>query len=350
MSGGIATTEAQSLRFDTDIAQGLEPTAPRAFRRIAVLGLGLIGGSVAQRCAQVGYQVVGYDPAWQGPAERAQLAEHRISAADSPGGAVSGADLIVLAVPLGAMTTTALAIRGSVAPWATITDVGSVKGAVREAVSAAGLEAFYVGGHPMAGNEHTGFEFATPELLMGAPWALTLPTTEPTETIETTDTSDPTEIVHTPAPEQIANPLRSGVKGSGRVLGQDTVRRFELVRDWVVRTFSARVVELIDDEHDAAQALISGLPHIFATQLLNQVAGASSSLKSTALRLAAGSFRDGTRVAHTDPERTAALVSENVTAVVPALRQAIADLSQLADDLAAGADPHPFFHQADALR
>ncbi|MCL1801727.1 MAG: prephenate dehydrogenase/arogenate dehydrogenase family protein, partial [Promicromonosporaceae bacterium] len=297
--------------LDADEGSEIAPAAPRAFRRIAVLGLGLIGGSVALRCAQVGYQVVGYDPAWQSDEARSHLAKYQISVAESPGAAAVGADLIVLAVPLGTMATTAHAIRDSVAPWATITDVGSVKGAVREAISAAGLEAFYVGGHPMAGNEHTGFEFATSELLVEAPWALTRNTMNDQAFAE---------------------------------------RRIQLVRDWVERTFSARVVELNDDEHDAAQALISGLPHIFATQLLNQVAGAPSSLSKTALRLAAGSFRDGTRVAHTDPERTAALVSENAEAVIPVLRQAIAELSQLADDLEVGNSFEPYFHRADALR
>jgi prephenate dehydrogenase len=120
------------------------------------------------------------------------------------------------------------------------------------------------------------------------------------------------------------------------------------LRQWLVDTFDPKLVELSDAAHDEAQALISGLPHVLAVQLLNQVASSSSG--QVALQLAAGSFRDGTRVAFTDPERTLALISQNAGAVAPLLKQAASDLFNLAQALEQGQDASAFFHQADPLR
>jgi prephenate dehydrogenase len=107
-------------------------------------------------------------------------------------------------------------------------------------------------------------------------------------------------------------------------------------------------VELTDEEHDAAVTLVSQVPHVVATQLLN--AAVRSPLRDAALALAAGSFRDGTRVAYTDPERTRAMVEANAAHVVPALREAARDLLDLAERLETGGSTAEFFHQADPLR
>ena len=279
--------------------------------KVAVIGLGLIGGSVALRCVARGCNIVGYD---DDAVTRLAAAQH-FPVAQSLPDAVADADLVVLAVPLKAMGATAQALgaavaAGQVKPNAIITDVGSVKAPVGVALEAAGLGAQYIGLHPMAGNEHSGFAAADPMLLVGATWVLT--------------TAD--------AERNLKN---------------------QLIR-WVTDTFDANIIELTEAEHDQAQALISGLPHVFATELLNLLAAAPSSgpnnLKQAGEQMAAGSFRDGTRVAHTDPNRTMALIEENASNIVPLLHQAATDLTALANQLASNQNGSAFFHQADQLR
>jgi len=294
---------------------------PRPIKRVAVLGLGLIGGSVALRCQQKGYRIVGYDA---DPATRAKAAQD-FTVVETVAEAVAEADLVVLAVPLTAMGQTAQELAEVVHPEATITDVGSVKAPVRAALEAAGFGDLYVGAHPMAGNQHTGYAFADPMLLVGAPWALTR---VPTVPITGSSAKAPSDVT--------LNPSQAG-----------TARYGEVFR-WISDTFDASIVELDDAEHDQAQALISGLPHVFAVELLNLLADSADSL--LARQLAAGSFRDGTRVAHTDPDRTTALVVENVKYIVPLLRKAADDLSQLADRLAEDQQVNSYFHHADSLR
>lgn len=105
---------------------------------------------------------------------------------------------------------------------------------------------------------------------------------------------------------------------------------------------------LTDDLHDEAVALVSHVPHVLANQLLGAVAGAP--VRDVALRLAAGSFRDGTRVGFTDPRRTEAMVTENAAWVAPALRLAARDLERLADALDSNAPTHWFFDRPDPVR
>jgi len=288
----------------------IKQQAPSEIQNVAVIGLGLIGGSVALRCVKRGLNVIGYDAA----ASTRSAAQPYFPVAPSLAAAVQAADIVVLAVPLVAMSDTIVAMAPHLKPSATITDVGSIKSPVRDAVAAAGLSEYYVGGHPMAGNEHSGFTAADPDLLVGAPWALTRPAAE---------------------------------QGS----------RYNEVYRWVTDTFDANIVELTDAEHDQAQALISGLPHVFAVELLNQLA--DSPVQKTAQNLAAGSFKDGTRVAHTDPDRTAALVTENAQQIAPLIRKAARHFTELADQLSAGqlsaeklstGQTPEFFHHGDSLR
>jgi len=273
--------------------------APRETNRVAVIGLGLIGGSIALRCLKRGLTVVGYDA----DAATRFAANQRFRTETSIAAAVNQADLIVLAVPLKAMASAAQEVASAIDPGATVTDVGSVKAPILAAIKAAGLAEYYVGGHPMAGNEHSGFAAADPMLLVGAPWALT---------------------------------------------DKQNTRRYHEVYHWVTDTFDASVAELDDAEHDQIQALTSGLPHVLAVELLNQMAASSD--KKEAKKLTAGSFRDGTRVAYTDPERTMALITENAEQVASLLQNVAQDLAELADQLRAGQDVSGFFHQADSLR
>jgi prephenate dehydrogenase len=195
----------------------------------------------------------------------------------------------------------------------TVTDVGSVKAPVREAVTDAGLGDRYVGAHPMSGTERSGFESSSAELMQGITWAVT---------------------------------CRPGDPGSG-VAGTDPWR-LERVLRLVTGPLGGTAAVLTDKLHDEAVALVSHVPHVLANQLLGVVA--SAPVRDLALRLAAGSFRDGTRVGLTDPRRTEAMVTENGAWVAPVLRLAARDLERLADALDSNAPTHWFFDRPDPVR
>jgi prephenate dehydrogenase len=270
---------------------------------LVVVGLGLVGGSLARALVAAGTDVAGWDP---DPVTReaARAAGVRVltsldDLADVP------APLVVVATPLRVVPQTARALSDVLGADAVVTDVGSVKGPVRDAMTAAGLADRYVGAHPMAGTEHTGFLASTPDLLVGVRWAVTVhPTT--------------------------------------------STAAFLRVVDLVTRVLHGTVHPLTDTVHDEAAALVSHVPHILATELLNVVA--HSPIRDVALGLAAGSFRDGTRVARTDPRRTEAMVVENAPWVVAALRVVARDLEALADQLQDNAPTGEFFDRADAVR
>ncbi len=232
-----------------------------------MIGLGLIGGSLMRNLAAGGHRVVGFD------ADPATRATARAAACAGPGAhwqvagtvrdAIADARLVVLAVPLPALPSVLASLRGY---DGLVTDVTSVKVAVRDAV--AGLR--FVGGHPMAGKETSGFAASDPHLFDGCAWVLCLE--------EDTDLGDWLDLAEL-------------VTGSG-----------------------ARVVPATAAEHDRAVAAASHVPHLLAAALTGAVAG-----DPLAAALAAGSFRDGTRVAGTRPELIAAMCGGNAPAVGPAL-------------------------------
>jgi prephenate dehydrogenase len=251
--------------------------------RIAVLGLGLIGGSLLLRLTELGHDVVGYDA---DPATReAAGASHQI--ADDVAKAVAGADVAVLAVPLPALENVVTLVRDS-GFEGVLTDVTSVKQRPAEIVERLAPGSRYVGGHPMSGTERSGFAAADPALFTGRVWVLCL---------------------------EESTRLPDWLRLAGLLTG-----------------IGARVVPTTAGEHDAAVAAISHLPHLVA----NAVAlGADAPL---ARSLAAGSFGDGTRVAATRAALTAAMCGGNAEAVGGRLDQLIAELSQ-ARQLLAAPDP-----------
>ncbi|HLU46180.1 MAG TPA: prephenate dehydrogenase/arogenate dehydrogenase family protein [Natronosporangium sp.] len=265
---------------------------------IAVIGLGLIGGSVLRALATAGHTVYGYDvdPATRAAARTAAAqapAAARWQVAGSVPDAVARAELVVVAVPLPAVDEVLYQLV-SAGYTGLVTDVTSVKEPVRKLVEQrlsgphARLAGF-IGGHPMAGRETSGFTAADPDLFTGCAWALCL---EP-------DTS-------------LADWL--------------------LLADLITR-LGARVVPTTAAEHDRAVAAISHVPHLLAAALAASVAD-----DRLALTLAAGSFRDGTRVAATPPALTAAMCGGNAAAVKPALAK-VTDV--LADAAAALDSAHP---------
>lgn len=280
---------------------------------VGVVGLGLIGGSVARSLVARGGAVVATDPS---PATRADASAIGIAVADDVAAlATQRPDVVVLAAPLRAMRAVAgevAAALGQNPGWdPTVTDVGSVKAPVREAVADAGLAGRYVGAHPMSGTERSGFGASSAELMQGIPWAVTCAAAE------------------------------AGVAGTDPV-------RLERVLRLVTGPLGGTAAVLTDDLHDEAAALVSHVPHVLANQLLGAVSGAP--VRDLALRLAAGSFRDGTRVGLTDPRRTEAMVTENAAWVAPVLRLAARDLERLAGELESNAPTHWFFDRPDPVR
>jgi prephenate dehydrogenase len=245
---------------------------------VAVLGLGLIGGSLLQALAAAGHRVVGFDadPATRGTARTAAArarAGARWQVAGTMRDALASTELVVLAVPAPAVPS----VIGKLADFeGLVTDVTSIKGPVREL--AEGLR--FVGGHPMAGKETSGFRAADPDLFRGCAWVLCLdPETE--------------------------------------------------TADWLLLAelftgLGARVVPSTADEHDRAVAAVSHVPHLLAAALTSVVAD-----DPFAAAVAAGSFRDGTRVAATRPELIAAMCGGNAPAVVEALDQVRKNLDAL---------------------
>lgn len=273
-----------------------QPARPDPLR-VGIVGLGLVGGSLARAlAAHEDVAVVGQDP---DPGTR-RVADATgidvVATAAELADALRPGDLVVLAAPLLALGQVAheLATAG-LAEGVVVTDVGSVKAPVRAAVAAAGLGDRYVGAHPMAGTEESGFAASSAALLDGATWAVTI--------------DDATPAHH------LLRVLELVTRSGGR----------------------ARV--LADAVHDDAVALVSHVPHVLATELLTLVG--RSPARELALGLAAGSFRDGTRVARTDPRRTEAMVAGNAAAVARALRVAADDLAGLADALERGARGEP---------
>jgi prephenate dehydrogenase len=269
---------------------------------VAVLGLGLIGGSVLQALAAAGHRVVGFDadPATRATARTAAARARsgtRWEVAGTVRDALAGTDLCVLAVPFPALP----AVRRELDGYAgLVTDVTSIKAPVRELIG----DLRFVGGHPMAGKETSGFRAADRGLFVGCAWVLCL---EP-ET-ETTDWLDLAELV----------------TGLG-----------------------ARVVPATAAEHDRAVAGVSHVPHLLAAALTGTIEG-----DPLAAALAAGSFRDGTRVAATRPELIAAMCGGNAAAVGQALDEILETLQAMRTELNA-ADPvaalRPLLAPASATR
>jgi prephenate dehydrogenase len=259
--------------------------------RVAVVGTGLIGGSVGLALAGRGHEIAGYD-----------LDEERILRAKELGAvtevaptledAVRGADIAIVAVPVGHVIDTA--VRALDAGARLVTDVGSVKGPVVAGVEAARPEAGarFVGGHPMAGSEQEGVDGADAALFVGATWVLT-----PTAATDATAYTD----------------LRA-----------------------LIRDLGAEVVTVTPEHHDVLVALVSHVPQLAASTLMD-VATENEEEHRTLLRLAAGGFRDMTRIAAGHPGIWPDILAANRDAVLDAL-DAYLDALHAARDLVAGAD------------
>jgi prephenate dehydrogenase len=256
-------------------------------QRLAVVGVGLLGGSLAlaARAHGLAREIVGVGR------DRGRLeAPLRAGAVDrvttSVAEGVRDADVIVLAATVLANERLLGEVWGAMTPGALVTDVGSTKRGIVSAAErlAAGQPRAFVGSHPMAGSEQSGFGVARADLFRGA-----------TVIITPTDASDPAAV--------------KGVTALWETLG-------------------ARVSALDPDTHDRVVAAISHLPHVAAWALVDAV----GRFEPGALAFAARGFRDTTRIAASDPAMWTDILLGNRDAIVASLaafRRALDDLEGL---------------------
>ena len=264
---------------------------------VCVLGLGLIGGSLLRAAVASGREAFGYNRSYQG-AEAARV--DGFAASTELGEALSWAEqrraLIVLAVPMPAVSPLMAHLKVQ-AVDCPLTDVISVKGAVLREVRSAGLLDRYVGGHPMAGTAYSGWLAGDAGLFRGSPWVVSVD--------EHVDASIWAQV------------MNLALDCGGVVLPAKS------------------------DEHDAAAASASHLPHLLAEAL-----AATAGEVPLAFALAAGSFRDGTRVAGTAPDLVRAMCEANADQLLPTLdhalellhhaRQSLAEYNSVAELVEAG--------------
>ena len=254
--------------------------------RLAILGVGLIGGSIGMAARERGLaEVTGFVRNPERAAECVELgAADRM--ADSIEAAVNGADVVVCCASVASMARMVAAALGAAGEDCVVTDVGSTK---QELVEELGGDQRFIGGHPLAGAETAGVANARADLYEGARWYLT-----PTEN----------------SSGLLYDRLQKLIKGLG-----------------------AKPMAIESAEHDQAMAVVSHLPHVFANQLAVQ--GRPGTERLGAL---APSLRDATRVAGANPSIWGEIFSTNHAAVVDAIDTAIDGLSQ-ARDVIATADP-----------
>lgn len=249
---------------------------------VAFLGLGLIGGSVALALHEAGgWTAAAWTPSGEGPA-RARAAGVIQAAPATLDDALADADLVVLAAPptacLELVDRLAGEARAALPRSAVVTDVASTKALLVARAVASGLR--FVGGHPMAGRETSGFEAATADLFVARPWVVVPGDRGDTEAIERVET--------------------------------------------LAAATGAHPVRMDAGAHDAAVALISHLPIIAAVALVEAAAGTAGELPPTswpaAAALAGSGWRDATRLARGDAEMGAGIAATNAVALAAQVR------------------------------
>ena len=258
--------------------------------RIALIGVGLIGGSVglAARGRIDGARVVGWDP--HAPTLKSAVSVGAIDeTAPTLEAAVGEADLVIVAAPMAQLPKTIQQVLRAAPAECAVTDVGSVKQPV---IEAAGEDGRLVAGHPLAGAESAGVHHARADLFDGATWYLV-----------------PHERSH----------------GT----------RFEQVHRFVSQ-LGARPATIDADTHDRLMATVSHVPHVLANVLVEQVAEASG--EDQAVPATGPSFRDVTRVAGANPPLWGGIYAANAEALADQLDRVIERLTGVRDRIRAGDD------------
>jgi prephenate dehydrogenase len=250
--------------------------------RIAVLGVGLIGGSIGLAARRrLGAEVAGFDTS-RATLERALELEALDLAAGSVDEACAGAEMVFCAAPVGDLPGLARGALEASSPDTVVSDVGSTK---RELVATLGDDERFIGGHPLAGAETSGVENARAELFEGARWYLT------------------------PTPR------------SGGLL-YDRLQR-------ALADIGARPQAIEAETHDRVMATVSHLPHVVANVLVSEAAAALSD-ESERPPEVGPSLRDTTRVAGANPAIWGGILASNREAVAAAIDGAIERLQEAA--------------------
>jgi len=257
------------------------------FRRVALIGIGLIGSSLARvirrDCPDTKIIACARRAETRDAALRLGIADETT---DDPAAAVAGADLVVIATPLSAYAEIGRQIASALQPGVIVTDVGSVKEAViRELAPSLPAGVHFVPGHPIAGTEHSGPEAGFAELFRDR-WCVLTP---PPDT----------------APEAVA----------------------KITKLWELA--GMKVVTMAADHHDKVLAMTSHLPHLIAYTIVGTATDLEDSLKSEVIEFSASGFRDFTRIAASDPVMWRDVFLNNREAVLEILQRFTEDLTAL---------------------
>jgi cyclohexadieny/prephenate dehydrogenase len=259
----------------------------KQFNRIALIGFGLIGGSIA-RAARAQGLVGEIVTTARSEETRARVKELGLADAvvDTNAEAVAGADLVILCIPVGACGAVAQEIGPHLARGAIVSDVGSVKAAlVRDMAPHLPPHAHFVPAHPVAGTEHSGPDSGFAELFINR-WCILTPS----------EGTDP-----------------------------DAVER---LRDfWAA--LGARVEIMTAEHHDLVLAITSHLPHLIAYTIVGTADELAQVTSSEVIKFSAGGFRDFTRIAASDPTMWRDVFLSNKDAVLEMLGTFNEDLSRL---------------------
>lgn len=258
-----------------------------AFNRVAIIGSGLIGSSIAR--AARARALAGETIATSRSAEtRAKVRELDIvdKVTDTAAEAVAGADLVVICVPVSATGAVAAEIGSYLAPGALVTDVGSVKaGVIQDAEPHLPESVAFVGGHPIAGTEDSGPEAGFAELFEGR-WC-----------------------VLTPGPRSTPAAVE------------------KLSRFWSALGSDVEIMSA--EHHDLVLAITSHVPHLIAYNIVGTVADLEDDTQSEVIKFSASGFRDFTRIAASDPIMWRDIFLSNKDAVLEMLGRFTEDLTAL---------------------
>ena len=256
------------------------------YNKIAIIGMGLIGASIARASRRAGLATLmaGYDAE---PAATADVAALALvdDVADSAAAAVADADLVIMAVPVGAVGAVAETIIPHMKPGAVLTDTGSTKRSVlRDVAPHLNETIIWLPSHPLAGTEHSGPQAGIAHLFDGRYWI----------------------VLPLAAPESALLEFESFVTGLGSV-----------------------VERMNPDYHDKVLALTSHLPHLIAYTIVGTAVDLEQQLKNDVIRFSASGFRDFTRIAASDPVMWRDVFLNNDEAVLEMLQRFSEDLSYL---------------------
>lgn len=272
-----------------------------SFRSVAIIGLGLLGGSTGLAVQQFLPDVAttGWD---MDPATRARAAERGLvgTVCDDPAAAVADADLVILCVPVGAMAAAAAAIAPGLKPGVVVSDVGSSKQTVASALAAALPGVAVIPAHPVAGTERSGPDAGFASLFQQR-WCIITPP----------EAADPAQVQ-------------------------------ALSRFW--EALGAKVEVMTAQHHDMVLAITSHLPHLIAYTIVGTADDLEGVTQGEVIKYSAGGFRDFTRIAASDPTMWRDVFLTNKDAVLGMLQRFTEDLTALQRAIRVGDGQQLFDH------